>query len=108
MEKLTQYQSILSEFVEEFARAPFSVQHQLENQAITDTIHNHFQVITLGWDKGKFVFDIVLHFDIKDGKIWIQQNWTDLLLDQELIKRGVDKTDIIIGFLPEYARVAMG
>lgn len=107
MEKLAKYQRILSEFVEEFANAPFSVQPQLENQAITDTVHNHFQVVTLGWDKGKFVFDIVMHFDIKDGKIWIQQNWTDILLDDELIKRGVEKADIVVGFLPEYARVAV-
>jgi XisI protein len=104
MEKLSKYQNILGEFVEEFAQTPFSVQPQLENQAITDTTHNHFQVVTLGWDKGKFVFDIVLHFDIKDNKIWIQQNWTDILIDQELIKRGVEKSDIVVGFLPEYAR----
>lgn len=103
MEKLAQYQRILSEFVEEFANAPFSVQTQLQNQAVTDTIHNHFQVVTMGWDKGQFVFDIVLHFDIKDNKIWIQQNWTDILLDQELVKRGVAATDIKVGFLSQYA-----
>jgi hypothetical protein len=108
MEKLIKYKAILSDFVEELAQAPFSVQLGLENQAITDTIHNHFQVITLGWDKDKFVFDIILHFDIKDGKVWIQQNWTDLLLDEELQKRGIERQDIVVGFLPPYAREQSG
>ncbi|WP_428655190.1 XisI protein [Runella sp.] len=104
MEKLKKYQLILSELVESFAKAAFSVQPGLENQAITDMIHNHFQVVTLGWENGKFVFDILLHFDIKDDKIWIQQNWTDVLIDEELIKKGVEKADIVVGFLPPYAR----
>jgi hypothetical protein len=63
---------------------------------------------TLGWDKDKFVFDIILHFDIKDGKVWIQQNWTDLLLDEELQKRGIERQDIVVGFLPPYAREQSG
>ncbi|MFN8346390.1 MAG: XisI protein [Spirosomataceae bacterium] len=104
MEKLKKYQTILSELVEDFAQTPFAVQPNLENQAITDTVHNHFQVVTLGWENSKFVFDTVLHFDIKDEKIWIQQNWTDILIDEELIRRGVNKEDIILGFLPPYAR----
>ncbi|MCA0231731.1 MAG: XisI protein [Bacteroidetes bacterium] len=104
MEKLKKYQKILSALVEELANVRFSVQPFLENQAITDTIHNHFQVVTLGWENEKFVFDTVLHFDIKDDKIWIQQNWTDLLIDEELIRKGVQKEDIVLGFLPPYAR----
>jgi hypothetical protein len=71
---------------------------------LVDTKNNHFQVVTLGWDKNSFVYSPVLHFDIKNDKIWIQQNWTDILLDDELIKRGVDKNDIVLGFLPVYAR----
>ncbi|HAK77820.1 MAG TPA: XisI protein [Runella sp.] len=45
-----------------------------------------------------------MHFDIKDDKIWIQQNWTDLLIDEGLIRKGVQKEDIVLGFLPPYAR----
>ena len=104
MEKLERYQKILTEFVEDFAKSPFSIQKGLENQALIDTKHNHFQVVTIGWDKNSFVYNPILHFDIKDEKIWIQQNWTDVLLDTELTKMGVDKNDIVLGFLPIYAR----
>jgi hypothetical protein len=104
MEKLEKYQKILTKFVEDFAKTPFSIQKNLENQALVDNKNNHYQVVTLGWDKNSFVYSPVLHFDIKENKIWIQQNWTDILLDDELIKRGVDRNDIVLGFLPIYAR----
>ena len=108
MEKLEKYQKILTAFVEEYAKAPFSVQKDLENQAITDTIHNHFQVVTIGWDKGTFVYNPVFHFDIRDGKIWIQQNWTELSVVEELMAKGVEKQDIVLGFVPPYARIHTG
>jgi XisI protein len=104
MEKLEHYQKILTKFVEDFAEKPFSIQKNLENQALVDTKNNHYQVVTLGWDKKSFVYSPILHFDIKNDKIWIQQNWTDILLDNELIKMGVDRNDIVLGFLPVYAR----
>jgi XisI protein len=108
MEKLEHYQKILTDFVEDFAKKPFSVQKNLENQALIDTKNNHFQVVTIGWDKSTFVYNPILHFDIKNEKIWIQQNWTDILLDIELMKMGVDKNDIVLGFLPLYAREQSG
>ncbi len=108
MGKLERYQNILTEFVENFAKNPFSIQKSLENQALIDTKHNHYQVVTLGWDKNSFVYSPILHFDIKDEKIWIQQNWTDVMVDDELVKMGVDKNDIVLGFLPVYAREYSG
>ena len=108
MGKLENYQKILTELVENFAKNPFSIQKNLENQALIDTKHNHYQVVTLGWDKNSFVYSPILHFDIKDEKIWIQQNWTDVMVDNELIKMGVDKNDIVLGFLPVYAREYSG
>jgi hypothetical protein len=56
--------------------------------------------VSVGWQKSKFIYDVVFHFDIKNGQIWIQQNWTDLKLRQELVERGVANEDIFVGFSP--------
>lgn len=45
-----------------------------------------------------------MHLEIKGDKIWIQQNWTELQIAQELVKRGVPAEQIVLGFLPEYMR----
>ena len=108
MEKLEKYQKILTVFVEEYAKSPFSIQKGLQNHAITDTVHNHFQVITIGWDNESFVYSPVLHFDIINGKIWLQCNNTECEVTDELVIQGVDKQDIVLGFVPPYARAYSG
>ncbi len=45
-----------------------------------------------------------MHLDIKDGKIWIQHNMTEVDLGQELVNRGVPAEDIILGLQPPYKR----
>lgn len=104
--KITRYQDILSHLVEQLARernsAPGAI---LEYQAITDAVHNHFQLTKIGWHNRKYHFLVLLHLDLKaDGQIWVQQNNTELLLDEILTEKGVEPSDIILGFRPDWMR----
>lgn len=97
METLTPYQTILIDFLEEYARISYVNAPGLEQQVIADTQRNHFELVSIGWHKGRFVHEVVFHFDIKDSKIWIQQNQTDIRVSRELIARGVSAQDIVVG-----------
>jgi hypothetical protein len=46
----------------------------------------------------------VLHLDIKNDKIWIQHNGTELDIAQELVKLGIPKEWIVLGFQSAYKR----
>ncbi len=50
----------------------------------------------------------MMHLDIKDDKIWIQQNMTDVNLAQELLEMGIDKEDIVLGLQLPYKRPYTG
>ena len=56
----------------------------------------------VGWNGLKRVYHSIMHFDIKDGKICIQQNMTDVDLAQELLDLGIEKGDIVLGLQPPY------
>lgn len=99
METLEKYQNIVIDFLEEYAKISYANAPELEQQVIADTKRNHFELVSIGWHKGQFVHDLAFHFDIKDNKIWIQQNWTDIKVSKELIDRGANPADIIIGFI---------
>jgi XisI protein len=62
----------------------------------------------VGWNGLNRVYHSVMHFDIKDGKIWIQQNMTDIDLAEELVEMGVKKENIIFGLQPPYKRFYTG
>ncbi len=50
---------------------------EVENQLFFDRILNHYQLMRVGWKNLERIYYTVLHFDLKDGKIWLQQNATE-------------------------------
>lgn len=103
--KIKKYQSAIIDLLEKYVAIPFANASTVEKQLIADKERNRFQAIAIGWEKDEnFVYSNFLHFEIKKGKVWIQQNWTEIPVAAELMKRGVSQSDIVLGFLPEYAR----
>ena len=44
----------------------------------------------------------------KAEKVWIQCNWTELDVAEELMEQGVERNDIVLGFIPENERKYTG
>lgn len=110
MDKLAQYRQLIQEVLTDYASVPIH-NGEIESYTAFDPQHDHYQVIDVGWDGQRRVYGCVLHLDIKDGKIWVQQNTTELQIAQELVERGVAKDQIVLGFqypaLREYTDYAV-
>lgn len=105
MDKIKHYQKLISDLLREYAALPGANSPGLEDQVMLDFENNHFQLVTVGWDDGKFIYLPLFHFDIKpDGKIWLMVNNTDVRIAEELVSRGVPRTDIVLGFQPQEVR----
>ncbi len=102
-EKIIKYQRIILDFLEK--QAQYRVANtDLENQIVVDSSNHHYQLLRVGFRNNRFVHACPFHFDIKNEKIWIQQNRTDIDVGEEFRLLGVPKSDIVIGFLPEKYR----
>jgi hypothetical protein len=77
-----------------------------ECQLIFDEQNDHYLWLDLGWDRdgSKRVYFTVIHFDIKDEKIWLQRNMTDLDPAADLVAIGVDRLDIVLGLQAPHKR----
>jgi XisI protein len=80
----------------------------VETQILVDRHHNHYQLMRVGWDGSHRVYHVILHFDIKNDKIWIQHNMTDSDVAEELMSQGVQREDIVLGLQPAYKRELTG
>jgi predicted metalloprotease with PDZ domain len=107
MEKIEKYQNLIAHLLEEQA-APYKkmAKGEVQEQVIIDRQHHHFQWLTIGWDnKDNFEKCINIHFTIKpNGKIWLMENNTDIRIAEELVKLGVPREDIVLGFQPPSVR----
>lgn len=104
MDKLSQYRAVLETLLQDYASVRKSATPNIKTQLVTDTVHDHYQLLAMGWHNNRFVYNVMLHFDLIDGQVWIQQNNTDVLVGDELIQRGIDPDDIVLGFISEQAR----
>lgn len=107
MEPLNDYQNVIKVLLGE-SIAESSDDADFETQLICDRERDHYQLVSLGWQGHRRFYSVLIHLDIKDGKVWIQRNDTDRLIAQELMALGVRREDIILGLQPAYARADTG
>lgn len=62
----------------------------------------HYQWMNVGWQGSDRIYRCMMHFDIKDSKIWIQLNLTDRDPEKELVEMGVSRGNIILGWQSPY------
>ena len=100
MEKINQYRQILKDVLSEFtkSRSTNTQVTDVETQLLIDTENDHYQVLRVGWRNRAQVFLVVFHFDIKNDKIWLQQNASDYDIVGDLEERGIPKSDIVLAF----------
>jgi XisI protein len=107
MDKLSLYRQVIQKLLRDYIATPIA-NGEIESQTVFDTQQDHYQVVNVGWDGHRRVYGCVLHLDIKDGKIWVQQNMTEMHIAHELVEMGVQKGDIILGFQAVYVREYTG
>ena len=47
----------------------------------------------------KYIHYVSFHLEIKKNKVWIHQDNTDIDVAKILVKEGVERNDIVLGFL---------
>ncbi|MGB3509537.1 MAG: XisI protein [Microcoleaceae cyanobacterium] len=107
MDKLELYRTCIQTLLEKYALSK-SRNEDVENELFFDPIRNHYQLMRVGWKGLERIYYTVLHFDIKDDKIWLQHNATDIDVGQELIEMGIAQEDIVLGLHPPYKRPYTG
>ncbi|TAE00267.1 MAG: XisI protein [Bacteroidetes bacterium] len=107
MDKISQYEQIICDILQKYAnfRASDAV---LKSFLIIDKERKQYQLLSVGWKNEKYIYTIAFHLSILNEKIWIHQNNTESQIADELCELGVQKMDIVLGFISEKARVYTG
>jgi len=98
MDKIKKYQDIIIAYLKEYAELKPVNQPDVKSLVIADRDNNHFQLLRTGWQGSQYIFTVVFHFDIVDGKIWFQRNITEREVVDDFMTQGVPKEDIVLGF----------
>ena len=99
MDRTDEYRAIIRRVLQEFADYHAS-SNPMQVELVCDDERGHYHVGELGWDGEKRVDNIYLHVDLIGDRVWVQRNWTDIRIAEELVRSGIPRTHIVLGFQP--------
>ncbi|NER33842.1 MAG: XisI protein [Oscillatoria sp. SIO1A7] len=77
-------------------------------RVVFDRKRDSYLLLSVGWRGDERIYGSSIHIDIKDGKIWIQEDFTEEGIANQLVELGVPKTNIVLGFREPYVRQFTG
>ena len=105
MERIVRYQEVLHCLLEEY-RALYADagEPEVETLIIRDDANGQYQLMRVGWRGETRLRRPVFYARLKNGKIWIEEDWTQESIANELLAAGVPSEDIVLAFNPPEVR----
>ena len=103
MDNLTQYRQIIEDTLNGYAAIPFSY-GEIDQRVFIDQAKNNFFLFNVGWHNKKRVHGCVVHIEIIDDKVWIQQDGIEDGIANDFLAAGIPKDKIVLAFYPPSIR----
>lgn len=107
METLEKWRVTLEKILQYYAELPYP-QGGVKTYIVVSRDGNHFLLMHEGWQGNKRIHGMVVHAEIRDGKIWIHYDGIEGSITEELVAAGVSKESIVLAFHPPYVREHTG
>ena len=91
------YQEIIETAIADYADF-LGEDENVQIELVFDKSRDRYLLVETGWENGRRTYGTLLHLDIINGKIWIQQDGTEEGIATELVALGVPKDRIVLGF----------
>jgi XisI protein len=101
------WHSLLEKILREYV-AILKPYGDVKTYLIVSQDRNHFFLMHEGWNDQRRVHGIIVHAEIRDGKIWIHYDGLEDGITDELVAAGVPKDCIVLAFHPPDVRVHTG
>jgi hypothetical protein len=69
-----------------------------EIQLVIDETREHYLLIETGWHHNQRIYGTLIHLNIINNKIWIQQDGTEEGIANELVNVGISPQQIVLAF----------
>ena len=99
MDRVEQYdkvvKDVLTEIYQRYTRASNDVNYQL----VMDEDNHNYLLLTDGWIGESRFYGILIHIQVKpDGRVWLHDDNTDLIVVDWLLERGIPSKEIVLGW----------
>ena len=103
MENRDSYHNIIQKILKRYyqlatKQADLQNDSEVSDRLALDKNRGQYLWFRFGWDDKQFVQYIIMYLCIKNGKVWVEQDSTDLCVVDDLLAAGIPANDIVLGF----------
>ncbi|MDJ1185157.1 XisI protein [Roseofilum casamattae] len=99
MDKLVNYRQSIQKILNEYDRLVHqSPDNDSETCLVFDETRDHYLWLTADWKNDKRLKYTHIHIRIKNEKIYIEEDWTEEGIANELLREGISKEEIVLAF----------
>ena len=107
MDRLAEYGAVVKRIFDNIAME-IPENEEITTERVYDEARGHFEILRVGWRGKHRIHGIIVHADVRDGKVWIQHDGTEDGIADELLDAGIPKEHIVLAFHPPYKRPYTG
>lgn len=112
MDKSKEYRCLVKQLLQEFADWVNAIPQingkpRPENEelvCIFDEERDQYLVFDAIWGEYRCLRSVKIFVRLRNGKIWIEEDWTEEGFATDLLESGVPRDDIVLGFQPPEMR----
>lgn len=99
MDRIREYRTLLKEILtnqaNEMEQQPI---RGVDTELIIDEQHDNYLLAPIGWSPQGRVRGATIYVRIRNGKFYIEEDWTEEGITSHLLDAGVPKEDIVLAF----------
>ncbi|MCP4347146.1 MAG: XisI protein [Desulfobacterales bacterium] len=100
MDKLAKYRTIikqiLTSYLEVVNRTPEP--KEIDTDVVFDEERDHYMLVNVGWFRQERWRGTTVYLRLRQGKIWVEEDWLEDGIVKDLVAAGVPREDIVLGF----------
>ena len=105
MDKVAEYRAHITRILKHYAAIVVQQPADgVETLLAFDEERDQYLWLQAGWSRRHRVYGVTVHARLCQGKIWIEQDWTEDGIATDLLRAGVPREDIVLAFNEPEAR----
>jgi hypothetical protein len=104
MDRITLQRDAVQAILNDYHRLNQQTTGTIESMVITDHEQDQYLLILSGWNGTRRIRNIFFHIRLKQGKVWIEEDWSEEGFANEIMQRGIERSEIVLGFQPPQVR----
>lgn len=106
MDALSNFSRAIEKVLKEYADF-LGNDDQVQIEFVFDREQGHYLLIEVGWEDSYRIYGTLIHIDVIDQQLWIQQDNTEEGVADELVAAGISPEQLVLAFKsPERRRDA--